>query len=76
MKDIGYGAGYSYDHNTEEGFSGDNYWPDAMEPQSYYEPVERGFEREVKKRLDYWNKLRAERGARSNGEAAAPAGNG
>ncbi|OBX20480.1 AAA family ATPase [Erythrobacter sp. QSSC1-22B] len=62
MKDIGYGAGYSYDHNAEEGFSGDDYWPEEMEPQSYYEPVERGFEREIAKRMDYWDKLRRERG--------------
>ena len=62
MKDIGYGAGYAYDHDAEDGFSGDNYWPEAMEPQTYYAPVERGFEREVKKRLDYWDKLRRERG--------------
>ena len=62
MKDIGYGSGYSYDHDAEEGFSGDDYWPEEMEPQSYYQPVERGFEREVKKRLDYWDKLRRERG--------------
>jgi putative ATPase len=62
MKDIGYGAGYSYDHNAAEGFSGDNYWPEGMEAEQFYTPVERGFEREVKKRLDYWDKLRAERG--------------
>ena len=62
MKDIGYGAGYAYDHDTDEGFSGANYWPDGMAPQAYYAPVERGFEREVKKRLDYWDKLRRERG--------------
>ncbi|RIV87817.1 replication-associated recombination protein A [Aurantiacibacter zhengii] len=62
MKDVGYGKGYTYDHNAEDGFSGDNYWPSEMEPQSYYEPVERGFEREIAKRLDYWNKLRTERG--------------
>ena len=61
MKDIGYGSGYSYDHDAEEGFSGDDYWPEEMEPQAYYQPVERGFEREVKKRLDYWDKLRRER---------------
>ena len=58
MKDIGYGAGYAYDHDTDEGFSGDNYWPDDMVPQAYYAPVERGFEREVKKRLEYWDKRR------------------
>ncbi|GAA5060973.1 replication-associated recombination protein A [Erythrobacter westpacificensis] len=62
MKDVGYGKGYTYDHNAEEGFSGDNYWPDDMDAQTYYEPVERGFEREIRKRLDYWDKLRAERG--------------
>jgi len=61
MKDIGYGEGYSYDHEAEDGFSGDNYWPDEMEPQSFYEPVERGFERKVKERLKYWDKLRQER---------------
>jgi putative ATPase len=61
MKDIGYGAGYTYDHDADEGFSGDNYWPAEMEPQSYYQPVERGFEREIRKRLEYWDKLRSER---------------
>lgn len=63
MKDVGYGKGYTYDHDAAEGFSGDNYWPDAMEPQAFYQPVERGFEREVIKRLDYWEKLRRERGS-------------
>jgi putative ATPase len=62
MKDIGYGAGYSYDHDADDGFSGDNYWPEEMEPQTYYEPVERGFERQVKERIEYWNKLRKARG--------------
>ena len=61
MKDIGYGKGYTYDHRAEDGFSGDNYWPEEMEPQIFYEPVERGFEREVMRRLEYWDKLRAER---------------
>ena len=61
MKDVGYGKGYTYDHNAEEGFSGDDYWPPEMEPQTYYEPVERGFEREISKRLEYWSKLRAQR---------------
>jgi len=61
MKDIGYGQGYTYDHDAEEGFSGDNYWPEEMEPQTFYEPVERGFERQVKERIAYWNKLRQER---------------
>ena len=58
MQEIGYGAGYAYDHHTEEGFSGQNYFPDGMERREYYQPVERGFEREIKKRLDYWDNLR------------------
>jgi putative ATPase len=62
MESLGYGKGYTYDHDTPEGFSGDNYWPGEMEPQAFYAPVERGFEREVRKRLDYWDKLRKERG--------------
>ena len=61
MKDIGYGAGYTYDHDADEGFSGANYWPDGMAPQTYYAPVERGFEREVMKRLEYWQRLRKEK---------------
>ena len=62
MKDIGYGAGYAYDHDAKDGFSGDNYWPDEMIPQSFYAPVERGFERKVRDRIAYWNRLREERG--------------
>lgn len=58
MSNLGYGANYAYDHDTEEGFSGQNYFPDDMPRQNYYKPVERGFEREIKKRLDYWKKLR------------------
>ena len=58
MKDFGYGAGYAYDHDTAEGFSGQNYFPDDMARRRFYEPTERGFEREVKKRLEYWEKLR------------------
>ena len=61
MKEIGYGKGYTYDPNTAEGFSGDNYWPDGMEAQPFYQPTERGFEREVRKRLDYWDRLRREK---------------
>jgi len=61
MKQIGYGKGYTYDHDADEGFSGDNYWPAEMEPQTFYDPVERGFERQVKERIAYWNKLRGER---------------
>src|SRR5690606_3310526 len=62
MKAIGYGQGYAYDHDAQEGFSGANYWPDGMEPQTFYEPVERGFERQVKERIAYWAKLREQRG--------------
>jgi putative ATPase len=62
MKELGYKQGYEYDHDTAEGFSGASYWPDGLEPRSYYRPVERGFEREVLKRLDYWDRLRARRG--------------
>ncbi|MDR3450006.1 MAG: replication-associated recombination protein A [Alphaproteobacteria bacterium] len=58
MKEIGYGEGYEYDHDTEEGFSGGNYFPDEMKREQFYTPVERGFEREIKKRLDYWAELR------------------
>jgi putative ATPase len=61
MKDIGYGADYQYDHDSEEGFSGQNYFPDGMKREEFYTPVERGFEREVKKRLDYWAELRRKR---------------
>ena len=61
MKDIGYGKDYAYDHEAEDGFSGADYWPEGMEPQTYYRPVERGFEREVLKRLEWWDKQRRER---------------
>jgi putative ATPase len=63
MKNLGYGAGYAYDHDTEDGFSGQNYFPDTMPRQQFYQPVERGFEREIGKRLAYWAKLRQDRGA-------------
>ena len=59
MENLGYGKDYAYDHDTTEGFSGQNYFPDGMARQQYYRPVERGFEREVAKRLAYWAKLRA-----------------
>src|ERR1043165_415235 len=62
MKDEGYGRGYAYDHNDEEAFSGQNYFPDALPRQQFYDPPERGFEREIRKRLEYWAKLRKERG--------------
>jgi putative ATPase len=61
MKDLGYGHGYAYDHEAEDAFSGQNYFPDGMERRSFYQPTERGFEREIAKRLAYWAKLRAER---------------
>lgn len=62
MKDQGYGAGYAYDHDAEDGFSGANYFPDDMKRPVLYAPPERGFERELKKRIDYFAKLRAKRG--------------
>jgi putative ATPase len=61
MKDQGYGDGYAYDHDAEDGFSGQNYFPETMKRGVYYTPVERGFERELKRRLDYFTKLRAKR---------------
>ncbi len=61
MKDQGYGEGYAYDHDAEDGFSGQNYFPESMKRGVYYTPVERGFERELKKRLDYFAGLRAKR---------------
>ena len=62
MKGEGYGEGYRYDHDEPDAFSGQDYFPDALGRQSFYEPVERGFEREIRKRMDYWAKLRKERG--------------
>lgn len=61
MKDEGYGDGYQYDHDNENAFSGQDYFPDDMARQKFYNPPERGFEREIKKRLDYWAKLRIKR---------------
>jgi putative ATPase len=58
MQEEGYGHNYQYDHDTAEGFSGQNYFPDEMKRQNFYKPFERGFEREIIKRLDYWEKLR------------------
>jgi len=60
MKNLGYGAGYEYDHETEHAFSGQNYFPEGMGRPDFYRPVERGFEREIAKRLAYWAKLRDE----------------
>jgi len=61
MKDVGYGTGYQYDHDTPEGFSGQNYFPDEMGRVKFYKPVERGFERDIIKRLEYWQKLREQK---------------
>ena len=61
MKREGYGADYQYDHDAPDAFSGQNYWPEALGRRTLYEPVERGFERELRKRLEYWARLRAER---------------
>jgi putative ATPase len=58
MREEGYGEGYIYDHDTKEAFSGQNYFPDEMKRQEFYSPPQRGFEREIKKRLDYWARLR------------------
>ncbi len=61
MSEQGYGAGYEYDHSTAEGFSGQDYFPEEMEREQYYDPPERGFEREIRKRLAYWQRLRDEK---------------
>lgn len=61
MKEIGYGKGYVYDHDTPEGFSGQDYFPETMPRQRFYNPPERGFEREILRRLQYWERLRAEK---------------
>jgi len=61
MKEQGYGAGYAYDHDAEDGFSGQNYFPDGMARGEYYAPVDRGFERDLKKRVTYFAGLRAKR---------------
>jgi putative ATPase len=61
MKQLGYGAGYEYDHGAEDAFSGQNYFPDGMDRIALYRPKDRGFEREISKRLDYWASLRAKR---------------
>ena len=61
MQDIGYGKGYAYDHDAEDGFSGADYWPEEMSPQRFYEPSGRGFEAKVAERLAHWERLREER---------------
>ncbi|MBT8001925.1 MAG: replication-associated recombination protein A [Rhodospirillales bacterium] len=65
MKDLGYGEGYEYDHNADEGFSGQNYFPDDMSRQQFYTPLDRGFEREIEKRLAYWSRIRKNKSGES-----------
>ena len=61
MQEEGYGEGYQYDHDTPDGFSGQDYFPEALGRRTFYDPPDRGFEREIRKRLDYWAKLRREK---------------
>ena len=60
MKNVGYGKGYAYDHDADEAFSGQNYWPEGMDRQTFYEPSDRGFEARVRERLEYWEERRRE----------------
>ena len=60
MKDIGYGKDYAYDHDAEDAFSGADYWPEDMDPQSFYEPSDRGFEARIRERLEFWATRREE----------------
>ena len=62
MRDLGYGQGYEYDHDAEGGFSGANYWPPELPPQTFYEPTDRGFEKRVAERMAWWDERRRERG--------------
>jgi putative ATPase len=61
MKELGYAKGYAYDHDAPDAFSGQNYFPDGMARRNFYRPVERGFERDISKRLEYWARLRQQR---------------
>jgi putative ATPase len=61
MRTEGYGEGYLYDHDQPDAFSGQDYWPEAIGRRALYDPVERGFERGIRKRLEWWEKLRRER---------------
>ena len=61
MKEQGFGAGYAYDHDAEDGFSGQNYFPETMKRPIFYAPVDRGFERDLKKRVEFFAGLRAKR---------------
>lgn len=67
MKELGYSKGYEYDHNAEDAFSGQNYFPEKMPRRGYYEPVERGFEREIRKRMEYWARLREKKQGGTSG---------
>jgi putative ATPase len=60
MKNVGYGQGYAYDHDADEAFSGQNYWPEGMDSQTFYQPSDRGFEARVRERLEYWDQRRSE----------------
>ena len=68
MKDLGYGAGYSYDHDEKDAFSGQEFFPKGVDRKSFYTPTSRGYEREIEKRLHYWSKLRASERRRSDSE--------
>ncbi|TGX52105.1 replication-associated recombination protein A [Sphingomonas gei] len=61
MKEIGYGKGYTYDHDSEDGFSGDNYWPEEMAPQTFYTPTDRGMEKRIAERMAWWDEMRSKR---------------
>ncbi len=72
MKEIGYGNGYLYDHDTPEAFSGQNYFPDSMPREEFYTPPDRGFEREIRKRLSYWKQLRESKAQSNDGKESPP----
>ena len=61
MRDLGYGAGYAYDHDEPDAFSGQNYFPDELPRQRFYRPTDRGFEEEIARRLAHWEALRRQR---------------
>jgi putative ATPase len=61
MKDIGYGKNYAYDHDAEGAFSGQDYWPEGMNAETFYEPTDRGFETRVRERLAFWAEKRREK---------------
>lgn len=69
MKELGYGKNYAYDHDAPDAFSGQNYFPDNMPRRQFYRPPERGFEREINKRLAYWDKLRRQRAEEEAGNS-------